>query len=514
MTDIPTILDVPEIIILNDTASKRYKALRTKFVDFINAGVSYVKFSAPPSGNSMLELEVPANLKHSIRLVPHVDFNDWTIKIKNNCGDVSLFDYEIKDIDNNGNLHHGSTHLHVTKEQVDSGDFSEEPVLSTGKKLLIVKDLKEWAYRTDSNDTKSYYRSDTILIKNGRAVNKPIAPYNTPSTVLDYEYYDLDLESPGLFENLTILRDASSLYRTLAFSTKGHDDITFNNITVAFTGSISSSDIINDMVFHILDCSNVKFNQVRVYETYSKYNKAGYAFFMSNVFNSYFKDVTAYGNWGVFGTHYLNRVHLENCDLNRFDIHGYGKDVICIKCKFHNDLTYTINGVTRDNPNRNNQLGAFYGTISFFNCEFSNFFPLLIDPSYHAYTGFDFAMYNCILKPNPENAIIKIGKIESEEGKRTELKKICWPNIHIINLTLEDFNSGTNLLIFKTTSTESEISTRSVAYISEVSVSLASSSGVNILFANSPNIRVENEINFKSTHDGIIVSNLPTQVQM
>ena len=129
-------------------------------------------FSAPPTGGGILDLEIPSNDKNPIWLVPHVNFNVWTINIKNNVDYVSLFEYELR----------GQKKIfdaHITKKQIDSGDFSEEPELSTGKKLLIVRDLQEWTYRTDINDTKSYKRSDAILIKNGKAVNKPITPYNT-----------------------------------------------------------------------------------------------------------------------------------------------------------------------------------------------------------------------------------------------------------------------------------------------------------------------------------------------
>ena len=76
----------------------------------------------------------------------------------------------------------------------------------------------------------------------------------------------------------------------------------------------------------------------------------------------------------MFGNNNVNKAMLQNCDINRFDIHCYGKDVSFEKCSFVDFY---------------NQFSSVYCELYFRSCTFTSFFPILMEYSYNAYTGFD-----------------------------------------------------------------------------------------------------------------------------
>ena len=101
---------------------------------------------------------------------------------------------------------------------------------------------------------------------------------------------------------------------------------------------------------HIVNCVALRLKNVTISGTYSFERKVGYGVYLNNVNGLIVENMFARSKWGIFGTHNLQNVRLEKCDINRFDIHTYGRDVKAVDCKFSSLY---------------NQFSSVYGTIVF-----------------------------------------------------------------------------------------------------------------------------------------------------
>ena len=491
------VLTVDEI--RDTTPELSYNKLKNKLELLRADGVKVIFPANDNSNNKILSLEIPLG---ATSIVPplQIDFNGWTLQVKNNnTSPFVLFAFGIRDEEMQRDTY-------VTNENIDRLDFRDCPNLSSGRKLLVLEDRKEWVYRTDPGDTVSKFRKDILVLNDGLAMNSPISSYRTPSTALAYGYFDIS-EVPIVFENLTFKRDLTSSCITCLLSMGGRCDVTIKNIHIGFLQDVSTMPIplYKDSCFSISNCANVTFQNITINHTYSGNSNYGYCFYLDNVYNCYFYNVNAIAYWGVFGTNNMNKVYLYQCTLNRFDIHCYGKDVRMVECTFENTLSV---------PNRYNQFSSFYGLLYFEKCIFKSFSPVLFESSPHAYSGHDIVLDNCTLNGiTPENAIIRAGLIENSNNKRIEFSKTNWPNVHIINLKLENHPSGTTLYIFKLLSAPVSPNTNTLGYISQLSVSLSEDSpNVTVSFSNYNNLVTDNEITSKSTHNDITITNMPSHV--
>ena len=152
--------------------------------------------------------------------------------------------------------------------------------------------------------------------------------------------------------------------------------------------------------------------------------KSGYGISMNNVYNVSFYHLVANANWGIFGNNNVNNVRLKKCDINRFDVHCYGRDVFFEDCKFRNLY---------------NQFSSMYGTVSFKRCEFFDFTPVLFEPSYDAYTKFDLRFKNCIIHVRKnKDFLISAGELTGARTKeRSELSLQQFPNLYIDGLKID-----------------------------------------------------------------------------
>lgn len=146
---------------------------------------------------------------------------------------------------------------------------------------------------------------------------------------------------------------------------------------------------------------------------------------MNNIWNHTAHNVTATGNWGVYGTNNINKALIEDCDLNRFDIHCYGRDVTSRNCVYRNLY---------------NQFSSAYGDIRYEECLFIGFVPYLNAGSYNAYTPvsvvFDKCTFNLVQQANKTTSIAKITGLDSEPNNRLELAKKALPNFSFKNCTI------------------------------------------------------------------------------
>jgi len=389
---------------LNDakTAVERYEVLYEthQTAKMTNAPVSY-------KGIDSIEIEIPKGA-HSLPLTDKTDFAGARIYVTNNTEDLFLFDLsqESKDID-------------VTGQQVDSGVFTDIPQLIKGWNLVIVKDQTPWVKQRIGYKYGAI-RRDILLIKNGKARNRAVSPYNNEWSSVKASYCSVTKKKKTI-SNLSLHRNPGNKKMAFLVSITNQNNVTLSNIEV-FT---PEDNLVNDDIISISNCTNIYFDNVTINGTYSRKNYSGYGIEMNNVWNCSFDRLRGYGNWGIFGNNNINKAKLVNCDINRFDIHCYGRDISFDKCIFR-DLY--------------NQFSSIFGRVTFTDCEFVNFIPVSIETSYNAYTVFDIVVNNCRVKDSQgKNYFIRMGDTKNlpKTEDRPELKNKEWPNFYINGLLIE-----------------------------------------------------------------------------
>lgn len=128
---------------------------------------------------------------------------------------------------------------------------------------------------------------------------------------------------------------------------------------------------------------------------------------------------------GVFGDNHINQAILTNCEINRFDIHCYGKDILMKNCILKNDNTGTSHVI--------NRYSSVYGYVRYENCTFYDFRPIRIDEAYNIFNGFDVYLKDCtlVLTHNSYNCLVDSAVLNDEINPRLEHRKKCLPNIFV-----------------------------------------------------------------------------------
>ena len=203
-------------------------------------------------------------------------------------------------------------------------------------------------------------------------------------------------------------------YRTNLISVSGQYNVLIEHIHV----TTPKSKMIADGIFSISNSANITLSDIKVEGTYSgkgRPDKYGYAFSLNNLYNSRFVGINAWGNWGVFGSNNLNRTELVGCNVDRFDIHCYGRDAVLREC--------TLAG-------RQTLYTSFYGKAEFHHCHFRDYVPIRVRSSYKAYTPFDIEIHDCTFELTPKHHyIVRINLLDTADNPRPELKEKCWPNL-------------------------------------------------------------------------------------
>ena len=383
------------------TGIGRYYALYNAHVEALRLGaeVSY-------AGIDSLELELPPSFK-SIPLGRHTDFGGLVIRVTNNVKHGALFA-----------LTNGAVALQMDKATVDGQDYTAVPELARGLHLLLLKDRKPWTERRGFGYMA--YRSDVVVVRDGRGQNRPVMPWNTDSTQLGASYCTVD---DGLKEvrGLTMHRTRQSTFRTYCLSVTGQYNVLVEDMHV----TTPRSKMIADGVFSVSNSAKLLFRNITVDGTYSGYGRTrnyGYAFSLNNVYDSRYEHIRARGNWGVFGSNNMSRTELVDCDIDRFDIHCYGRDVTLRRCYLHGRQTI---------------FGSMYGTVLFDSCTFEDYVPVRIRSSYNAYTPFDIVMHDCTYRLTLQHrSLVSIMLLDTAENPRPELREKCWPNLYVDGLTV------------------------------------------------------------------------------
>lgn len=351
-------------------------------------------------GIDTIRLSIPQGAQ-SIPLGSNNDFSGVVFVISNKVRDIYLF-----------SLVNAAERIIVSAQDIDKGSFVNYPQLNYGTVLLKIEDQKPWV-----NNRKGYSyghtRRDILLISDGNAKNKTIMPYNNAQSLPSCFYFK-SLFPSFSFKNLTLFRTTDCTAKTFLCDIAGLNDVHFKRIHI---NTPPDSGLVNDMIFHIIDCTNVFFEDVTIEETYSRSNYDGYGFSLSNIWNLQVKRLKGRAKWGIFGNNNINKAIIEDSDINRFDVHCYCRD-ICF-----NNVSFS---------KLYNQFSSVFGTISFIGCEFKDFVPVLYESSYNSYTNHSLLFKNCVFDITKiHNYLIDIGILSKEKNNRAELREKWWPEITI-----------------------------------------------------------------------------------
>lgn len=413
------------------TGKERYEAIRNAHEAAVSTGaaISY-------RGIARIDIEIPKDAK-SIPLPLETDFAGVELAVTNNSRKIVLFVLkdEVKEIA-------------VSKEQIESGNFRDNRDIGKGKVLLIVEDQNPWVANRKGYNYGAM-RKDVLLLKNGKAQNRTVASYANESSQPKSTYRKV-LKKQIRIKNMTFTRTKESEQMTMLFSIVNQDNVLIQNVTV---NTPESSDLFGDNAIGVSNSTNIRMEDISINGTYSQSNNFGYGIGMNNVWNAHFIRLNAKSAWGIFGNNNVNHAVIEDSDINRFDIHCYGRDVYCYRTTFRDMY---------------NQFSSMFGELVYEGCRFMNFIPVLFENSYSAYTPFNLAIKNCKIETDFNYPCLVFGGYMSEPNKkaRGEIREVSLPNILIENVevTLKEEQSEWFLFNMKT------MPTSSVNHIDDVTV--------------------------------------------
>ena len=357
-------------------------------------------FGVTYEGVDTIFIEIPSKFT-SIPLTEYTDFCGATIIVTNHVKTGYLF-YLINNL----------KPIQVEASMIDSADFYSVEALRNGMHLLVIKDESMWVDNRSGRDY-GHQRKDIILVKDGIGLNKPIMPYDNEQSRPNCSCC-VTTDSLKVIKNLHFVREQSSNKNTELFRINQQNNIMISNVTIK---TYNGSKMTGDRCISVTNSTNVVFEDIKVDGTYSTKDVFGYAFNLENVWNHIGRRISGKAEWGLYGNYDINLTILEDCELNRYDIHCYGKDVFCKNC--------TFNGVTL-------AFSSIYGTMMFENCTYDKAVPLGIRQDYNAYTPFDVKWHNCTFNlASGKNFIVKVNGLSSDISKRPELAQKCLPNIEM-----------------------------------------------------------------------------------
>ena len=424
---------------LGDDDTMRYWALYDAQAAAAEQGTS-VDYSA--YRGRLLRIAIPAGAK-SIPLAKENNFCDMMLEVSNLTKDMTLFSRTGK-----------AEKVELRATQVDSGWYADHEALRQGVWLIALRDAHPWVA-----ERKGYgyavYRQDLVMLQDGVAMNRPVMPYSTDSTLLTANAIRTEEVSLRV-ENLHIRRCPESTHITRAISVSNLCGVTLRNITIATpqyhafksrmrepleafnkqweqryghkASHITSATrtrvkLEHDGAIGVSNCFNVRLEDIIVDGTHTVPGSYGYAFSVNNTVEVALNGVKADANWGVFGANNMSATHLKGCHLNRFDVHCYGRDVECHECVFHSKQT---------------QFSSFYGKVIFRQCLFDDCVPVRIRGDYNAHTGFDILMEDCTFRTTlSHHHLVNIILYDTCTNRRPELRERCFPNIEVRGLTVE-----------------------------------------------------------------------------
>lgn len=400
------------------------------------------------SGIEEIHIEIPKDAV-SIPLGTLTDFKGLKLYVTNCVKQLPLF-----------TLSQDLKSINISKEDFNAGNLASYPALQKGMCLLVVHDDTPWV-KERIGYNYPHIRKDVLLLENGRAQNSVIYPYTSKDSKPKF-FYTTVSDNEMIVQNVEFIREEKSLYKTFFISLLNHNHVTLRNIHI----KTPKSNLFGDAAISVNNCTNTRLDEIKIEGTYSQTNKYGYGVSLDNVWNTTVSHMYARANWGVFGNNNVNLTWLKNCDINRFDIHCYGRDVDFDNCN--------IVGLY-------NQYSSVFGKIEHRNCVFDKAIPYVNGGSYNAYTFFKMYFEKCTFKLNQnKNSIALLYSLSQTDNSREELKEKSLPDIKIKSCKVEFEDSVKEWYIFKSTSPIKSIV--NVEGVSSIEINRLNLSNGNALF--------------------------------
>lgn len=388
------------------TGEERYRILLRTHQEALKRGigVSY-------TGIGHINVTIPDNAK-SIPLTSFTDFAGVTIQVENKKKGMFLYTLSSK-----------LTPIIVEGMDIDNRNFSSYPALKNGNKLLVIYDKNLWVQERIGYG-KGMERKDIMLVRNGRGSNSTVQGYSSAASMPDCYYRDVDTRTKTIIKNVTFERTASSTEKTYFVKIENQYNVEATGVNIH---TPDGSGLYGDMAIYIVNCADVKLKDISVNGTYSLPKQSGYGVRIHNLYNLYVENMYGRANWGVFGNHNINTAYLKKCDINRFDVHCYGRDIRFDNCNF---------------VGLYNQFSGMYGEIRFNDCTFTKCHPVLIEGSYNAFTPFDLYFDGCTFNFDEKHpGVVYFSSFSKENNARPELSEKSLPNVIIKNSSV-NLNGG------------------------------------------------------------------------
>lgn len=360
------------------------------------------------SGLKEVDLEITEDF-NSIPLTGRDDFCGVVFNVTNNAKDISLFRYA-----------RPAEKINVPKSLLDGDDFTTIPELMTEECMLCIEDDNPWV---DNRVGRSYgfTRKDLLMIRNGRSLNRVSASYDNEESRPKCSVFRINGES-GYVRNFTLNRKPGCKHITACINTQGQCHLIISDITV----NTPESNLDGDRVIQIRDCADVTLKNIVINGTYSTTSKYGYGFSLNNTWNVVLQDCRGQGKWGVMGTYNVNNTQLKNCDLNRFDVHCYGRDVYLTDCRIDGGPLGWYSGGS-----------SVYGVIQYERCIFTNTVPIAYGDSYKTSVGAEVLFKDCVFNVTKDrSSIFSTNLFKTAVNPRKGLSQRCLPNITILGMTV------------------------------------------------------------------------------
>lgn len=414
------------------TGTERYYVLQRTHQAAVKQGmgVSY-------SGIKEIKLDIPPDAM-SLPLTHYTDFAGVTLIVTNKQKNFFLFSLSDK-----------LKPVKVLGEEIDKHDFGCNPILKEGKALLVISDKTPWVEKRIGYDYGAT-RKDIMLLEDGKSVDGPIMSYCSTASNPECGYCEVGM-GKKVIKDIAFVRDGNSTKKTYLVKVENQYNVELSKVSLK---TPDGSGLYADKAIEIVNCVDVTLDDVTINGTYSLPKQYGYGVSMDNINNLQVKDMYARANWGVFGNNNIHKARLQNCDINRFDIHCYGKDVHFESCNFVGFY---------------NQFSSIYGEVVFNNCTFTEFTPVLIEGTYNALTAFDIVFENCTINLDKNHtSIFTIYGFSKQENPRPELKQKCLPNISLRDCEI-NVAEDVNKWYFYNTNNIGDYKGR-FSYISKVSI--------------------------------------------
>lgn len=393
------------------TGEERYQVLAKTHKAALAAGVN-VDYSSIDT----IRIEIPKKSSR-IPLTQYNDFKGCVFIVRNTSKKCWLFDRRDE-----------GTQISIDIRLIDKGDFRSVDNLKRGRYLLIVEDENLWV-QNRKGYKYGHTRKDVLLVENGKAKNSVVMPYDNAYSKPKCTFVKL-VNEPLVIKNISIVRDPGCTFLTHIANISGADEVRIENVII----KTPESELTDDRGISIYNCTNVTMDNVRIEGTYSHTDHSGYGVFLNNVWN--YKSTNMYGkaNWGIFGNNNVNVARIEDSQINRFDIHCYGRDI-----SFKNVSFFDLY----------NQYSSVYGTIQYDKCTFTNCVPVLNGSSYNAYVEHEVVMNNCVFNATPKKRfLIRAGNLKDVPNERQELADKYLPNVSINNLVVNMTEGAEDFFVF------------------------------------------------------------------